>query len=86
MTQIEAIYEQGVFRPLEHVSLPEHQRVQLNVEVESRATDQAEAEIARRQMDAIRALQKELEGLPVGNPNDGLGGRDHDLVLYGKKA
>ena len=86
MTQIEAIYEQGVFRPLESVALPEHQRVQLNVEVESRATDQAEAEIARRQCDAIQSLQKELAKLPVGNPDDGLGGRDHDRILYGKKS
>jgi predicted DNA-binding antitoxin AbrB/MazE fold protein len=28
---VEAIYENGVFRPLEPVDLPEHQRVQLTV-------------------------------------------------------
>ncbi len=29
---IRAIYENGVFKPLDHLSLPEHQQVQLTVE------------------------------------------------------
>lgn len=32
MTQVEAVYEGGVFKPLGPVSLPEKQRVRLNVE------------------------------------------------------
>jgi predicted DNA-binding antitoxin AbrB/MazE fold protein len=32
MTHIEAIYEGGVFRPLETVPLPEHQRVRLSIQ------------------------------------------------------
>ncbi len=31
-TQVEAIYENGVFRPLRPVALPEHRRVTLTVE------------------------------------------------------
>ncbi len=30
--QLEAVYEQGVLRPLEPLSLPEHQRVRLTLE------------------------------------------------------
>jgi predicted DNA-binding antitoxin AbrB/MazE fold protein len=32
MTQIEAIYQGGVFKPLENVDLPENERVRLNVQ------------------------------------------------------
>ena len=32
MTQVEAIYQNGVFRPLQKVGLPENQRVRLSVE------------------------------------------------------
>jgi predicted DNA-binding antitoxin AbrB/MazE fold protein len=37
MVELEAIYENGVFRPLRAVSLPEHQRVHLIVESPSEA-------------------------------------------------
>ena len=30
--QVEAVYEQGVLRPLEHLVLPEHQHVRLTLE------------------------------------------------------
>lgn len=36
--RLEAVYEQGILRPLEPLSLPEHQRVRLTLE------DQAEAQ------------------------------------------
>ncbi len=32
MTHVEAIYENGVFRPLRHVGLPENQRVRLSIQ------------------------------------------------------
>ena len=32
MTKVEAIYQNGVFRPLQEVGLPENQRVRLSVE------------------------------------------------------
>lgn len=32
MTQIEAIYQGGVFKPLQNVSLPENEHVRLNIE------------------------------------------------------
>lgn len=32
MTQVDAIYQNGVFRPLNDVALPENQRVRLSVE------------------------------------------------------
>ncbi len=32
MTQIEAVYQDGVFKPVEQVALPQNQRVRLTVE------------------------------------------------------
>ncbi len=38
---VEAIYENGVFRPLQPVNLPEGEHVHLTVEGDDRATDPA---------------------------------------------
>lgn len=45
-----AIYQGGLFRPLEPVELPEHTKVQLTVETEEEAEDRAQAilELARQ--------------------------------------
>ena len=32
MTQVDALYQDGVFKPLQDVDLPENQRVRLNVQ------------------------------------------------------
>ena len=44
-THLEAIYENGVFRPLQPVQLPEHRRVTVtiddDVEIDSASADQA---------------------------------------------
>ena len=41
-TQVDAIYENGVFRPLHPVHLPEHQRVTFTIDEET-AVSEAEA-------------------------------------------
>ena len=33
MTQVDAVYQNGVFKPLQDVSLPENQRVRLSVQL-----------------------------------------------------
>jgi hypothetical protein len=37
------------------------------------------------QQTAISRLQREMAGLPVANPDDGVRARDHDRVLYGER-
>jgi predicted DNA-binding antitoxin AbrB/MazE fold protein len=81
MTQfIQAIYEHGVFRPLEPIQLAEHKKVSLVVS-DSVAVDD-DVSIAR-QREALAALRAKMDALPNGAPDDGLGGADHDLILYG---
>ena len=116
MTQfIQAIYEQGVFRPLEPVALPEHERVSLTVAPVSSSGETAQdalkerraaalraaledaarlplegaglndAEALRKQREALARMRAEMDALPSEAPRDGLGGADHDLILYGWK-
>lgn len=84
-TQLEAVYEKGVFRPLQPVSLPEHQRVTVTIDEEaaelSGAVDQAHFTLSPERwqtfcdaLDApprdIRALRKLLT---EASPFDGSG-------------
>jgi len=92
MTQlIQAVYEHGVFRPLQPVQLPENERVVLTV---SDAANQQpgdanngphaiSAEVIERQREALIKLRTEMDSLPCEAPQDGLGGADHDAILYG---
>lgn len=88
MTQfISAIYEHGVFRPIEPVQLPEREQVSLVVTDTGAATDMpvivADDATMERQRQALAALRAKMDSLPDRAPQDGLGGADHDLVLYG---
>ena len=53
MSQIEAIYQKGVFRPLGQVELAENQHVRLHVEPLREATVQG-------WLDEVRKLQKQF--------------------------
>jgi predicted DNA-binding antitoxin AbrB/MazE fold protein len=81
MTQlVQAIYENGVFRPLDPVQIAEHEQVSLVIEA---ATSSSEAEKVARQREALAKLRAEMDLLPANAPVDGLGGADHDKILYG---
>jgi predicted DNA-binding antitoxin AbrB/MazE fold protein len=90
MTQtIHAIYENGVFRPLEPVILTDCAKVSLTVSDALEATDDDAASAAvdavERQRQALANLRSEMDALPPEALNDGLGGANHDLILYGWK-
>jgi predicted DNA-binding antitoxin AbrB/MazE fold protein len=76
MTKIAAIFEDGIFRPDQPVSLKNGTRVEVIVQ-DAPATDDP-AEAAR--------WIKELAALEPESPNDGFSGTDHDQVLYGAPA
>lgn len=54
MTQIEAIYQNGVFRPLKEVRLPENQRVQLSVQ--SLAQETGPTPLSKDRQEALNKL------------------------------
>jgi predicted DNA-binding antitoxin AbrB/MazE fold protein len=82
---IQAIFENGVLRPLQPLHLDEHEVVWVSVE---KRIDQngspVDAEIAQQQQ-AIDALLDRMEKMPLRAPSGGFSNRDHDQVLYPKK-
>ncbi len=81
--QIQAIFENGVFKPLDRVALPEHQRVTLKVENGAAAGANSEMEVVARQKSAMEELDAEMDRLPDNSPDDGLSSEGHDRILYG---
>ena len=70
--EIEAIYEQGMIRPLEPLELPEGTRLDLIVTThEQPKTNDNAAEILA-----------EIAALPLEGSSDAFAGREHDTILY----
>lgn len=81
--QIQAIFENGVFKPLTEVAPPEHQRVVLKVENGEASEGTHENETVAQQKRAMEELDAEVDRLPDNSPDDGFSSEDHDRVLYG---
>ncbi len=81
---IAAIFDAGVFRPLEPVDLAEGTQVQVQVPrpVGDSSAELPPEELARQQA-AIKEMLAEIASLPIEEPDDGFSGRDHDKILYG---
>ena len=77
---IPAIFDAGVFRPLEPVELAEGTRVvvQLNL-AEPTITDDSRNSAVNAWLEYV----ERMETLPDNSPNDGLSNRDHDRIIYG---
>jgi len=73
MKTIGATYENGVLKPAEPLHLAEGSRVELTV---TPVADDNQTETPGEIMARISRLSNK-------KPEDGLGGRDHDEVLYG---
>lgn len=83
--EIRAIYENGLFRPLDPVIVGEHDIVSLVIAPAPAASQCTEDESLARQRNALAEMFAEADSLPLENPDDTFSGRDHDLVLYGWK-
>lgn len=73
--EIEAVYERGVFRPLEPLRLPEGARLRLIL------VNRPGQEKARRAAERL----SEIAALPLEGAPEGFSGKDHDSVLYPQK-
>ena len=70
--EVEAVYEQGMIRPLEPLELPERARLDLIVIThEEPKTNGNAAEILA-----------EIAALPLEGSSDTFAGREHDSILY----
>jgi predicted DNA-binding antitoxin AbrB/MazE fold protein len=95
MPPIEVIYENGVFRPLHPLDLPEGTRLKVTMiriastppaslppeqEVQQQGqVDEAAYEALLQQLDSIAAL-------PLQSPAQPNSARDHDAILYPKQG
>jgi predicted DNA-binding antitoxin AbrB/MazE fold protein len=83
--EIRAVYENGLLRPLDPVSLSEQDQVSLVINPTTAHGSLTENQERDRQRQALQDALDEAERLPLENPDDGFSGADHDLVLYGWK-
>ena len=72
--RIHAVFERGVFRPVDPVALDEGARVELTYERPK----------SLKPPQALVAAIEEIARMPLEGPDDGFTGADHDDVLYGK--
>jgi predicted DNA-binding antitoxin AbrB/MazE fold protein len=83
MELIQAIYEHGVLRPLQPVSLDEQEVVSLAISRPNGTLVTGDQQRAFKQRDAVLRFIDKMESLPDNTPNDGLSNRDHDRLIYG---
>jgi len=80
--EFEAIYENGVLRPLTPIGLRENEVVSVSVSPADHGP--ATSAIAARQRDQLLAFVAKMEALADSDPADGYSNRDHDQLIYGK--
>jgi predicted DNA-binding antitoxin AbrB/MazE fold protein len=68
MSQVEAIFEGGVFRPLAAVNLPEHERVILKVEAARKLTMEEWLARTQKHRETILRRRGPLGPLPDSTP------------------
>jgi len=81
--EFDAIYERGVFRPLEPVELAEQTKVHLQ---ETPGLPQSRADEAAAQRAISRELVAWVHGRPSSAPAESVSARDHDRILYGRET
>ena len=78
---IDAIYDQGVFRPVAPLALPEGARVHLRIEEDNR-TEESQAKQAEGELPTLLERMKDFVGVIDDLPEDSSTNLDH--YLYGR--
>jgi predicted DNA-binding antitoxin AbrB/MazE fold protein len=73
--EIEAVYEQGMIRPLQPLELPEGARLDLIVITHEEDKNNGNA----------AKILAEIAALPLEGSSDDFAGREHDSTLYPRK-
>ncbi len=81
---IPAIFEAGVFRPLQRVELAEGTQVEVQMPVGSgrEVKDELSSEALASQQKEIAEMLAEIESLPIREPDDGFSGVDFHLLKF----
>jgi predicted DNA-binding antitoxin AbrB/MazE fold protein len=70
--QIEAVYENGVLRPVHPINVPEGEHLHLIIVTRKETRPNGNA----------ASLLAEIAALPIEGDSNAFSGRDHDSVLY----
>ena len=81
--EFDAIYERGVFRPLERVDLPEQTKVHLQIHEAGEGAAASLVDEASTQKATLRELLEWFHSRPSPPADEGFSARDHDRILYG---
>jgi predicted DNA-binding antitoxin AbrB/MazE fold protein len=81
--RIDAIFENGVFKPLGEVSLPDHLLVVLRIENGGVQAADLDVDAVARQKQAMTTLDTELAQVPDNSPDDEISSNSHEKILYG---
>ncbi len=81
--EFEAIYENGVLRPLKPITLTEHALVSISIRPSGEADSNV---VADRQRELLLAFTAKMETLEEPLPDTTVSNRDHDRILYGERG
>lgn len=81
LIKTDAIYEDGVLRPLAPLDLPEHGMVSLSISPVAATSTGSEA---ARQRTVLLDYISEVEAHPADEAIDQMSNRDHDRLIYGE--
>ncbi len=81
--EFDAIYENGVLRPLKAVDLREHEVVTVSIG-QSSSDDASPLGLGARQREILVSFVAKLESLADVGVADGFSNRQHDQQLYGE--
>lgn len=80
---INAIFENGVLKPLEPLHLPDQARVRVSV---VKAEGSVSEEKAKAQQAALQNLWREIDASPQKNNADNWSAAQHDDLLYDRET
>jgi len=81
--EFDAIYEDGVLRPLKPIGLKEHEVVKVSV-TQSSGRDLSGLELGTRQREILLSFVAKMESLSEPSVPDGFSNRQHDREIYGE--
>jgi predicted DNA-binding antitoxin AbrB/MazE fold protein len=83
--EFDAIYERGVFHPLERVDVPEQAKVHLHIREVGKGASSSLPEGLSAQAAALQELLAWVDSRPSVSTSESVSARDHDRILYGRE-
>lgn len=80
--EFDAVFERGVFRPLEQIDLPERTKVHLRIQEAAADTPAPPTEAVSAQNAALQNLLDWVQDRPKSVTGETVSARDHDRMLY----